>query len=87
MNREEFENSSTQKLQEAALKAKRIRKLLRHLEKDILNKQDIINNYQHKFAKLQKQMLEMLALIYSKGSQRWLILPKNQKFSKRIETG
>ncbi|KKQ67632.1 MAG: hypothetical protein US90_C0033G0011, partial [Candidatus Shapirobacteria bacterium GW2011_GWE2_38_30] len=26
--------------------------------------------YQHKFAKLQKQMLEMLALIYSKGSQR-----------------
>jgi len=70
MNREEFENSSTQKLQEAALKAKRIRKLLRHLEKDILNKQDIINNYQHKFAKLQKQMLEMLALIYSKGSQR-----------------
>ena len=69
MNREEFEEYARQKLQQAVAKAKQIRKLLRHLEKDVLNKEDIINDYQDKFANLQKQLVKMLAIIYSRGTR------------------
>ena len=68
MTREEFEQISTQKLQIAADQAKEIRKLLRQLEKDIADKKDKIQHYQDTFSDLQKQLIELLAISYSKGT-------------------
>ena len=68
LTREEFEANATQKLQEAVDNAKQSRELLRQLEKDITDKQAKINKYQDKFSNLEKQLVEMLAIIYAKGT-------------------
>jgi len=68
MNREKFEHQSSAKLQRAVAHARQIRNLLRQLEKDLVDKKEKIDHFQSVFADLQKQLIEIQAIMYSKGT-------------------
>jgi predicted transcriptional regulator len=68
LTREEFEESATQKLKKVIAKSKKIREHLRKLEKDVINKEEKIRNYQNIFSELEKQLVKIQTMLYAKGT-------------------
>jgi septal ring factor EnvC (AmiA/AmiB activator) len=68
LTREEFEESSSQKLNSVVTRAKQIRDEIRLLESVVNSQEEKIKNYQNTFAELEKELVKVQAKLYAGGT-------------------